>query len=74
MIAPSRLVPVSLALTAMAGTPARTDVSAPLPTPTDSREPFVPADVTRENDPRVQALNLQGAYTGATYGPRDARG
>jgi hypothetical protein len=78
VIALSRLVPVSLALIALAASTARADdPSAPsptwTPTPSDSPLPFVPADVTRENDPRVQTVNLQGAYTGATYGPGNAR-
>jgi hypothetical protein len=73
VIALSRLVPVSLALIALGATTARAgEVSAPSPTPTPSDpSSFVPADVTRENDPRVQTVNVQGAYTGATYGPGD---
>jgi hypothetical protein len=73
--AASRLVPIPLALIALAGSPARADgVPDPAPTPTQSPSSpaFEYADVTKENDPRVRAYTVQGAYTGATYGPGDA--
>ncbi|HTJ26500.1 MAG TPA: hypothetical protein VMA36_10065 [Candidatus Limnocylindria bacterium] len=73
----SRLVPVSLALIALAVSPARADsVPAPSPAPSASPQSSVSADVTVENDPatRVRTLTVQGTYTGATYGPGNARG